>query len=115
MERYPVIKAAYNVLTNSIEASYHSNTHRGMIALQGDAKMATIEENSVPQWFHNFAIANEKAHSDLSNEIAGIRTEIAGVKGELGIIKTLMLAGIGALFLGAVSGFVAFLKYALGF
>ena len=68
----------------------------------------TDEKNSVPQWFHNFAVANEKAHSDLAQSIAGI-------KGELGIIKTLMLAGVGALFLGAASGFVALLKYMIGF
>ena len=82
--------------------------------------MATAEgKDSVPHWFHDFAIANEKAHSDLAQAIAGVKgdlhREISGVKGELGIIKTLMFAGIGALFLGAVSGFVAFLKYALGF
>ena len=78
--------------------------------------METAEgKNNVPQWFHEFAIANEKAHSDLAQAIVGVKGEIAGVKGELGIIKTLMFAGIGALFLGAASGFIAFLKYALGF
>lgn len=71
--------------------------------------METVEgKNNVPQWFHEFAMANEKAHSDLAQAIVG-------VKGELGIIKTLMFAGLGALFLGAASGFIAFLKYALGF
>ena len=63
--------------------------------------MATVEGTSVPQWFHDFAIANEKAHSDLGNGIAS-------VKGELKIIKGLVFGITGAVL-------IALLKYMIGF
>ena len=75
--------------------------------------MATVEgKNSVPQWFHEFAIANEKAHSDSAQAISGVKgdlgSDIASVKGELRIIKGLMFGVTGAVL-------IAFLKYMIGF
>ena len=86
--------------------------------------------NTVPAWFHDFALANEKAHADLAQAISGVRgdlgkeiagyalanekahsdlgSQIASVRGELRIIKATTIAIAGAVFVGV-------LKYLIGF
>lgn len=81
--------------------------------------MAEEEKGTVPVWFHNFAIANEKAHGDLAQAISGVNSDlgqaIAGLKGEFHSIKSLGKAVFGVVCVGLIAGFVALLKYMIGF
>ena len=55
-------------------------------------------EASVPQWFHDFAVENERQHRELATQIAAVRGELAA---EIANVENRLIKWIVAQFFAA--------------